>query len=80
MQVVKWLNKQKNPFGGFISTQVSIVAKNYLLPYVVKIGERHQNGHSKLKSRETGNAWFNKNVIYVNKVYPVIRCITFVDL
>ncbi|XP_076095335.1 CD109 antigen-like [Mytilus galloprovincialis] len=26
VQVVKWLNKQKNPFGGFISTQDTVIA------------------------------------------------------
>ena len=33
VRVVKWLNKQKNPFGGFTSTQVSIVVYTSILNF-----------------------------------------------
>ncbi|VDI72534.1 Hypothetical predicted protein [Mytilus galloprovincialis] len=53
VQVVKWLNKQKNPFGGFISTQDTVIAIQAITGFAEKVFVEHFDAVLNVK----GDSW-----------------------
>ncbi|VDI12906.1 CD109 antigen [Mytilus galloprovincialis] len=53
VQVVKWLNKQKNPFGGFISTQDTVIAIQAITGFAEKTFVEQLNAVLTVK----GDSW-----------------------
>ncbi|XP_063427336.1 C3 and PZP-like alpha-2-macroglobulin domain-containing protein 8 [Mytilus trossulus] len=53
VRVVKWLNKQKNPFGGFISTQDTVIAIQAITGFAEKVFVKEFNAVLTVK----GDSW-----------------------
>ncbi|CAC5405666.1 CD109 [Mytilus coruscus] len=71
VRVVKWLNKQKNPFGGFISTQDTVIAIQAITGFAEKVFVEQFNAVLNVKGESWNGHTFtvdNKNSLVLQSV------------